>query len=122
MIRLGSFGYPSLKQSALNDLQTAYNLNPQNLVTIRNSIPLYYFLTMKFMVLGPVKENLDENYLQLAIDYLEQAKKIYWDDAGVITEVAGYEKKLGLNAQYQESVDRIRKIRPDLLDWNDSFR
>lgn len=122
VVRLGSFGGTSLKESVLNDLKTAYNLNPQNLVTIRNSIPLYYFLTMKYMILGPVKENFDEKYLQPAINYLEQAKKSYWTDAGVITEVAGYEKKLGLDADYKESVERIRKIRPDLLDWNDSFR
>ena len=123
IVRLGSLGNSKfLKEAVLNDLKIAYSLNPQNLVTIRNSIPLHYFLTMKFMVLGPVTENLDENYLQPAINYLERAKKVYWTDAGVITEVAGYEKKLGLDADYQESVDRIRQIRPDLLEWHDSFR
>src|SRR3989338_10618724 len=36
-----------LKKEAYEDLQNAFNLNVNNLATIRNSIPLYYYLSLK---------------------------------------------------------------------------
>ena len=102
------------KDEAFADLQSAYKLNPNNLVTIRNEIPLYYFLAGY--------PSLDEKYLSLAKNFFEESKMIYKNDAGVVSLIAKYEKKLNLVDEYQESVKMVGVLRPDLLDWYDSFR
>ena len=43
-----------LADSALESLRKAEALNPRNLTTLRNSIPLYYFLQTDFYLLTPV--------------------------------------------------------------------
>ncbi len=101
----------SEEEEVLEDLKKAVSLNPDNLVTLRNAIPLYYFLA-----------KIDGKYLSDAHDYFEQIKLRFSNDAGVVTSIAGYEKKLGLTNDYNASVEIIKKLRPDLLEWNESFR
>ncbi len=102
------------KESALRDLRTAYNLNPNNLVTIRNEIPLYYYLAGY--------PSIDENYLPTVTNFLEINKMRFNNDAGVVALVAKYEKKLNLTKEYGDSVKIINILRPDLLQWYESFR
>ncbi|MFZ2663843.1 MAG: hypothetical protein WAX66_00560 [Patescibacteria group bacterium] len=111
-----------MKEFILFDLQRALDLNPSNLVTIRNSIPLYYFLAVKDLNTGSGVGNIDEGYISYTKEFFRNTKNSYWNDAGVISSVAKYEKKLGLVDEYEESVERIKELRPDLLEWNDSFR
>jgi hypothetical protein len=111
-----------LKLQILADLKKAYTLNPTNLVTIRNSIPLYYFLAVKDLSLTSGPQNLDEEFVNYTKDFFATTKDTYWNDAGVIASLAKYEKKLGLDTEYEKSVERIRILRPDLLEWNESFR
>jgi tetratricopeptide (TPR) repeat protein len=110
------------KAVILRTLQKALELNTHNLVTIRNSIPLYYFLASENIVLPSGADNIDEEYLLTTQKYYSFVKEKYSHDAGVIVSVAKYEKKLGLMDDYNASVEIIRKLRPDLLEWHDSFR
>jgi hypothetical protein len=111
-----------LKLQILADLKKAYTLNPTNLVTIRNSIPLYYFLAVKDLSLTSGPKNLDEEFVNYTKDFFAITKDAYWNDAGVIASLAKYEKKLGLDTEYEKSVERIKILRPDLLEWHESFR
>jgi len=111
-----------IKMEVLQDLRKAYSLNENNLVTIRNMFPIYYFLAVKDISLGSSQDNIDASFVDISIRFLEDNKHRFWGDAGVIAEVAGYEKRLGLANEYNESVERIRILRPDLLDWYQSFR
>jgi hypothetical protein len=111
-----------IKERVLADLVKAYSLNENDLVTIRNELPLYYFLALKDIGLGTTQNNTDPRYLGIAKEFFESNKKRFWNDAGVIASVAKYEKKLGFVQEYSESVQRIMILRPDLLDWYESFR
>jgi hypothetical protein len=112
----------SVKETILSDLKKAESLNPENLVTIRNSIPLYYFLAVDDVFLSPGPDNLDEKYVLDVKDFYEKTKNKYWSDVGVILSIAKYEKKLGLDESYEKSVYRIGELRPDLLEWHESLR
>jgi len=111
-----------IKEKILADLEKAYFLNENNLVTIRNIFPLYYLLALKDINLETFQNNTDSKYLEVTKEFLEFNKKRFWNDAGVIASVAKYERKLGLVREYSESVQRIMELRPDLLDWYESFR
>jgi hypothetical protein len=104
------------------DLKKAEDLNPDNLVTLRNSIPLYYFLAVEDVFLRSGPDNLDQEYSSETIAFYEKIKERYWSDVGVILSVAKYEKRLGLTDEYRKSVNRVRELRPDLLDWHESLR
>ena len=47
------------KQLIVNDLKNAYNLNTENLVTIRNLVPLYNFVAAEDISLPAGSENID---------------------------------------------------------------
>lgn len=102
----------ALKNLALIDLKTAYALNPNNLVVIRNSIPLYYFLAV---------EN-SQDFTTTAKDFFSETKHRFPNDVGVYVSVAKYEKKLGWTRDYEETLAQIKNLRPDLLEWNELLR
>jgi len=107
----------NLKAKAVKDLEKAYNLNPKNLVTIRNSVPLYYLIAINDMYKKPGRENLDIKYIGTVKKFFSDTKQKYPNDVGVYVLIAGYEKKLGFDAEYKSSIERIRELRPDLLQW-----
>lgn len=111
-----------IKRLVINDLQTAYNLNPKNLVTIRNIIPLYYFVAAKDITSVASDKNIDPDFIKYTKDFYASVKDYSPNDAGVYALVARYEKRLGLVNEYNASVAKVRSLRPDLLDWYDSFR
>ena len=111
-----------IKQKIFEDLTKSFELNKNNLVTIRNSIPIYYFLAVGDIYKAPSNNNYDERYIGYVKEFYNETKNNYPNDAGVILGVAKYEKKLGLEESYQNSVERIKFLRPDLLDWNELFR
>jgi len=113
----------SVKERMYSDIKKSIELNPLNLVTIRNSIPLYYFLAIE-NAMGNISDvnNLDVRYSGVVKEFFKNTKYKYWNDAGVISTIAKYEKRLSFTNEYQESVKRIKEIRPDLLEWHPSFR
>ncbi len=111
-----------IKNSILEDLEAAYSLNPQNLVTIRNIVPLYYFVATENILLGANKENVDPEYLPYAKNFYAYHKHYSPNDVGIYALLAKYEKRLNLMEEYDVSVSRVKELRPDLLDWYESFK
>lgn len=119
---VSSEGSERVKEEILEDLIKAQSLNPENLVTIRNSIPIYYFLAVEDVFLSPGAENVDEKYSTLVKEFYQNVKKDYWSDVGVILSIAKYEKRLGFDKGYEASLKRIEELRPDILEWHESIR
>lgn len=110
------------KEDIYSDLKKAENLNPDNLVTIRNSIPIYYFLAVKDLSIISGVDNIDSNYIGTVSEFYRKAKSDYWSDVGVLLSVAKYEKRLGMLDEYEKSASRIKDLRPDILEWHELFR
>lgn len=117
-----------IKALAYKDILTATNLNPKNLATLRGNISLYYFLALKDLVgatsnSGKTDRELhattttDPHYLNLASDYYNKLSGDYPNDVGVQTQVAKYQKLLGLIDEYNGTLQIINSLRPDLLYW-----
>lgn len=111
-----------IKEGIYSDLKKAENLNPNNIVTIRNSIPIYYFIAVKDLYISSGADNIDPNYIAPVSDFYKKAKSDYWSDVGVLVSVAKYEKRLGIVDEYGKSVSRIKELRPDILEWHELFR
>jgi tetratricopeptide (TPR) repeat protein len=118
-----SLRYPSdttfiktLKNVASSDLEYAIKLNPQNHTTLRNIVQLYYFLAVKDPYKGD--QNVDEDFIEKTKNYFNELKTAYPNDAGLYVSVAKYEKKLGLMQEYEDTITRIKVLRPDLLQWH----
>src|SRR3990167_11343329 len=60
-----------LKKSALDDMYMAYDINPNNLVTIRNLVPLFYFLSVQDYTFSISEENIDRDFLPITKSYYE---------------------------------------------------
>lgn len=105
------------KPETLENLKKAYDLNPKNLVTIRNSIPLYYLIAIKDIYKKPGKDNIDKKYLEIVKSFFKDTKKKYPNDVGVYVLIAGYERSLEFDEEHKNSIERIRILRPDLLQW-----
>ena len=108
---------PHVKYLAENDLLTAQNLNPKNLTTLRNIIPLYYFLAVDDLGGIGDENNVDPEFIERTKNYFEMMHSYSPTDAGIYTLLAKYEKRLGLNELYEQSVEKIKILRPDLLEW-----
>lgn len=96
-----------LRKRAEIDLARAIELNPTNLVTLRNTVPLYYYLSL----------DANEYYTNLVQDHFLDLGTSFPNDVGVQVLLAKYEKMLGFTAGYAAHVDAVRTLRPDLLDW-----
>jgi len=110
------------KVLALTDLKKAYNLNPNNLVTVRNSIPLYYFLAAKNLSEPAGPDNIDSNFLPITNGFYQKIKNRFPNDVGFYTLLAKYQKRLNLIDGYSESADNIDELRPDLFDWYEGLK
>ncbi|HSX39008.1 MAG TPA: hypothetical protein VLI92_00205 [Candidatus Saccharimonadales bacterium] len=111
-----------IKRLALKDLQDAYNLNPKNLATIRNEVVLYFFLANGDLNIPTGLSNLDSAYLKIAQDFYRKVQNISPNDVGIYVLLARYEKRLGLTEDYNKNVEVVKRLRPDLLEWNDAFK
>lgn len=105
------------KVDAAKDLIRAKALNPNNLVTHRNIIPLYYFLGIADLQQPSAVDNTDEDFIEIVKGYYQSIKHFSTNDVGIYTLLAKYESKLGLEKELNESLDNIRRLRPDLLEW-----
>jgi len=105
----------ALKDLALKDLEYGFNLNPKNLRFIRNNISTYYFLGVKNTEM-PV--TYDYDFRDTVKDYFYFIKTAYPTDVGILVDLYKYEKLLGWEEDYIVTLDRIKSLRPDLLDWH----
>lgn len=107
-----------LKKYALADLSRSLQLNPQNLATIRNNTAIYYYLAVDDLNKPGTADNVDSQYINLVEQYLTKYKNEYKNDLGVQVLVSTHEKKLGLNENYNETLENIKRLRPDVLKWH----
>lgn len=110
-----------LKDLAVRDLEKGRSLNPKNLATLRNSAPIYFFLGNKDLSQPATTENIDTSYLFTIENYFNQIKNYNDTDVGLYVLSAKYEKRLEMNDGYNESVEKIKELRPDLLDWHEDL-
>jgi len=112
----------ALKNLALKDLQKSYDLNPKNLATIRNNVPLYYFLASKDITKPAGPDNIEPLFLPVAAAFYSKTGNISPNDVGIYVLLAKYENRLGLKEELQQSLTKIKQLRPDLFGWNDSLK
>lgn len=112
----------ALKDLAFADLQKSINLNPNNLASIRNALPYFYFLAIKDTNKPADPNNLDEKYLRIAQDFFIENELKYSTDVGTLVDIATYEKKLFLTRNYEETRELIKQLRPDILEWVDVLK
>lgn len=110
-----------LKQRALEDLIKAEELNPKNLVTLRNMVPVYYFLAIDDLGNVEASENIDSNYAQTTKDFFNKVKNYSSTDVGLPVLTAKYERRLGFYEMLENSKTKVRELRPDLLEWHPNF-
>ncbi len=102
------------KEEALRDILFAIELNPKNLATLRNVLPLMYLLSLQ----NPPEVTVDTNYLPKTQEFCAYLFERYPNDAGILVSLAHYQKKLGLEADLSQTLTRIKRLRPDLLEWH----
>jgi tetratricopeptide (TPR) repeat protein len=105
------------KKEALESINKAISLNDNNLVTKRNVIPLFYFLALSDLKGGNGENSFDSEYVDTAKVYYTDVLNNYPNDVGVISQIAVYQKKLGMLYEYGASRDKVGELRPDLLEW-----
>lgn len=113
------------KNKALQDLQTSLALNPKNLVTIRNLIPLYYFLSLNDLNNTAADRSFenknqiyDQFYFKTTKEYLKEVKNNAKNDIGIYILLAQYEKRLGLNSDFEQTKQKVKELRPDIVEWH----
>ena len=105
------------KFEVLSLLKHAQELNKSNLVTLSNSISLYAYLAKSDPTSNFSSNNIDLDYIEYARSFYSILKYDYSTDVGILVKIANYEKKLGLEKEYLETIDMINLLRPGLLDW-----
>ncbi len=106
-------GNKSDKQKALSDLKKAEELNPKNLVTLRNNIPVYYLLSSEI----EVNDETYKVFKKLVENYYIKMGEYSKTDVGLFALLYKYENKMGLNTLAKQSENRINELRPDLFEW-----
>ncbi len=109
---------PVYKSSAVDALDLAIKLNPTNLATLRNTLPVYFYLTITDLTHPVTAKNLDYKYLDLFAEKSEALTSYVPNDLGVLVTTANYYSRLGMTDSYTEIVTRIKHLRPDVLDWH----
>lgn len=112
----------AIKKQILQDLTTAFGLNPHNLVTIRNIIPMYYFLATKNILVGASPENVDKDYFPYTSAFYYLVEDISPNDVGMYALLAKYERRLNMKSSYEYTISKVKELRPDLLNWFEAFK
>jgi hypothetical protein len=107
-----------LKDLAITDLETSFDLNTNNLATIRNNVPLYFFLANYELSEAASDANVDNKYLPFTLKYFDYTKRYTPNDVGTFVATAKYEKRLNQQESYDKSIQNIKILRPDLLEWH----
>ena len=113
-----SLNNQAYKAQALNAVEKAEKLNVINLATLRNNVPIYYYLALKDITSKKnADKNIDPYYYKEAVSYFKQVKTSYPDDLGVAVLIAKHELLLGMTTEHAKSIENITRLRPDILNW-----
>jgi len=105
------------KLLALEDLRRAYSLNPNNLLTVKGTISLYYFLATKDLTLPAGADNVDLEFMEVTETFYRNIWNASPNDVGVYVLLYTYSNRLGLTDTATNARNRIEELRPDLLEW-----
>ncbi len=106
------------KTLSIDLLNVALELNPINLATLRNTLPVYFYLGV-FDLTKPVSaSNLDPRYLNTFLTKSKSLTAYVPTDLGVLVNVASYYKKFGFTSDYELLRNEIKSLRPDVLEWH----
>ncbi|NMB70320.1 tetratricopeptide repeat protein [candidate division WWE3 bacterium] len=105
------------KLLALEDLRTAENLNPNNIITVKGAVSLYYFLATKDLTRPAGPENTDLEFVDITKSFYKHIWNKSPNDVGIFVLLHTYSKRLGFEDLTEESGQKIRELRPDLLEW-----
>lgn len=113
-----SLNNKAYKSQVLNAVKKAEKLNGINLATLRNNVPIYYYLALEDITSKKkANNNIDTYYYKEAERYFKQVKTSYPDDLGVAVLIAKHELLLGMTAEHAKSIENITRLRPDILNW-----
>lgn len=113
-----SGAYIPTKNLIYTYLTKALYLNPNDLVSKLDILPVYALLSTKNILDSEIyPNNIDDKYEDSMYLFIENLKKDYPNDVGVIAKCAYYEKRFGFDTEYQQSIERIKILRPDILEW-----
>jgi hypothetical protein len=96
---------------------TAFKLGEKTSDPLEMYLSDIYYLAVKDLTLPSSDANLDPQYVAIAKQHFDRLVQTYPYDVGVLVLAAKYQKKLGLTADYISTTERIRLLRPDLLEW-----
>lgn len=111
-----------IRDDVMTVLTQAQALNPHNLTTLRNIIPLYYFLAVGNMDGPSGPDNFADTYFPVTRDYYSNLKNTYPNDLGMYADVAKYQRKLGLEEDFRDTKERAALMRPDVVEWHEAFK
>lgn len=105
------------KLLALEDLRTAESLNPDNIITVKGAISIYYFLATKDLTRSAGPENIDSEFVDITKSFYKHIWNKSPNDIGIFVLLHTYSKRLGFKDLADESRQKIQELRPDLLEW-----
>lgn len=105
-----------LKTQSLKHLKDAEKLNPNNLVTLKNMVPIYYYLALDLQN-NSIAPTVDADFITYTRDFLTRLKNFSEKDVSIYTLTAKYENLLAEREMLNRSKEKIKLLRPDLLEW-----
>ncbi len=111
------------KEEIYKNIETAIDINPKNLVTLRNVSPYYYFLSLENLDISENQNRtFDPKYRSLAKEFLFKLKTEYPNDLGVQILIAKNEKRLEFTKDYYDTLKKIATLREDVLEWHPDLK
>ena len=107
-----------IKQYALSEMETAYNLQKINLVNLKHLLSLYYYLSFDDAV-DP--REIDDRLKTKTMTFFEEVKDISPNDSSVYLTIGKY---YGLLKEYElaeEALEKALKLKPDLKEAKDEL-
>lgn len=110
------------KLMALDDMQNAYKLNPNNLLAIKSLIPLYYYLSVSGSPSSNSSMQIDPEFKSLSKEFYASVFNKAPQDVGVYVLIYKYTKRLEITDINAAAKEKIMQLRPDLFDWYSDLR
>ncbi len=105
----------TLKKRALKELNTAYKLQPYNVVNVKSLIPMYYFLSVSD-ISDPKNAALDEEFKKSAISFYKKIQGISPNDASIYLTLGKHYKLLKENETAKSLLEKALTLKPDLIE------
>lgn len=109
------------KDKALEEAQKAYELQPHNLVNLKNLIPIYYFLGVK-EINESANPQIDQTYIQKTLEFYEIVETEAPTDASTHLLLAKQYEALNEKEQARRLYAKALKLKPDLQEAQEKLK